>query len=178
MSGPTRPKTMWEAIIDAVGASPSPRYQASLSERLEQAMRHHVEEEEGALEAYRRVRDGAGDPVVRMLMEDVLVDEKHHHGLLNRLKVQFEKELDPRTPGAGLELGEPAADSSADELVGTVRRLADQERTGAAQLRGLAKQYKEVYAGLFSLILDGIASDSEKHERVLRFVAKRLKARE
>ncbi len=178
MPSQTRQKSLWEAVIDVVGHSPAPPYEAPMSERLEQVMRHHVEAEELSLEAYRWVRNETSDPVVRMLLGEVLVDEQHHHGLLERLQVQFEQELDPATPGAGLQVGGPTADSTADGLAATVRALADQERTGAGRLRELAKQYKDVYSGLFSLILEGIASDSAKHERVLRFAAKRLKVRE
>ena len=177
MSSQTKRMSLWEAVIDVVGHSPAPPYRASISEHLEQVMRYHVVEEELSLEAYRWVRDETGDPVVRMLLGEVLVDEHHHHGLLERLKVQFEQELDPATPGAGLEVGGPTADSTADGLAATVRALADKERTGAGRLRELAKQYKNVYSGLFTLILEGIASDSAKHERVLRFAAERLKVR-
>lgn len=178
MSSQTRRMSLWEAVIDVVGHSPAPPYRVPMSERLEQLMRHHVDEEEQSLEAYRWVRDETGDPVVRMLLGEVLVDEEHHHALLERLKVQFGHELDPATPGAGLEVGEPTANSTADGLAATVLALADRERTGAGKLREIAKQYKDVYSGLFSLILDGLASDSAKHERVLRFAAKRLKVRE
>ncbi len=178
MSSQTRPKSLWEAVIDVVSHSPAPPYEAPMSERLEQVIRHHVQEEEQSLEAYRSVRDETGDPVVRMLMEEVLVDERHHHALLERLKVQFERELDPAAPGGGLEVSAPTADSTADELAATVRALAGREGAGVRRLRELAKQYKNVYSGLFSLILEGIASDSAKHERVLRFAAKRLKVQE
>ena len=178
MSSQTRRKSLWEAVIDVVGHTPAPPYRTSLSERLEQVIRHHVEQEEQSLEEYRWVRDETGDPVVRMLMEEVLADEQHHHELLERLQVQFERELDPATPGAGLEVGDPTTGSTADGLAATVRALADHERTGAGRLRELAKKNKDVYSGLFSLILDGIASDSAKHERVLRFAAKRLMVRE
>ena len=75
MSSQTRPKSLWEAVIDVVSHSPAPSYEAPMSERLEQVIRHHVQEEEQSLEAYRSVRDETGDPVVRMLMEEVLVDE-------------------------------------------------------------------------------------------------------
>ena len=178
MSSPTRPMSLWEAVLDAVAHSPAPPHRAPLAQRLEQVIRHHVEQEEQSLEEYRRVRDETGDPVVRMLMEEVLADEQHHHELLERLQVQFEQELDPATPGAGLEVGDPTTGSTADGLAATVRALADHERTGAGRLRELAKRNKDVYSGLFSLILDGIASDSAKHERVLRFAAKRLVVRE
>ena len=54
----------------------------------------------------------------------------------------------------------------------------DRERSGAGRMRELAKEYKDVYSGLFSLILEGLASDSSKHERVLRFAAERLDVQE
>lgn len=178
MSSQTRRMSLWEAVIDAVAHSPAPPHRAPLAQRLEQVMRHHVEQEEQSLEEYRWVRDETSDPVVRMLMEEVLVDERHHHGLLERLKVQFEQELDPATPGAGVEVGGPTVGYSADGLAAVVRALADREGTGAGRLRELANRHKNVYSGLFSLILEGIASDSAKHERVLRFAADRLKVRE
>ena len=113
--------------------------------------------------------------MVRMLMQEVLVDEAHHHRLLERLQVQFERELDPAAQGEGLALGSPGEGSSPTALAASARALADQERNGVRRLRELAKEYKEVYSGLLSLLLEGIASDSQKHERVLRFVARRLK---
>ena len=178
MSTQTRRMSLWDAVIDVVSHSPAPPYRASMSQRLEQVMRHHVEQEEQSLEEYRWVRDETRDPVVRMLMEEVLVDERHHHGLLVRLKAQFEHELDPAAPGVGLAVGGPTSDSSADGLAAAVQALADREGAGVGHLRELAKQHKQVYSGLLSLILEGIASDSEKHERVLRFAAKRLKVRD
>ena len=178
MTSQTVRKSLWEAVIDVVGHSPTPPYQAPMSERLEQAMRHHVAAEEDSLEAYRQLEEASGDPVVRMLMEEVLADEEHHHRLLKRLETQFEQELDPATPGEGLELGRPPVGPSALALAKTARALADQERKGVRRLRKLARDHKDVYSGLFSLLLEGIAMDSEKHERVLRFAAKRLKVQE
>ena len=76
MSSQTGQKSLWDAVIDVVSHTPAPPYRTSLSERLEQVMRHHVEEEQQALEGYRFVMDETGDPVVRMLMEEVLADEQ------------------------------------------------------------------------------------------------------
>ena len=174
----TTRKSLWDAVIDVVSHSPAPPHRAPLAVRLEQAMRHHVETEEGSLEAYQRLGEESEDPVVRMLIEEVLVDEEHHHGLLKRLEVQFERELDPTTPGEGLELGPAPVGRPALALAETARALADQERKGVRRLRKLARDHKDVYSGLFSLLLEGIAMDSEKHERVLRFAAKRLKVQE
>ena len=177
MTNTTTRKSLWEAVIEVVGHSPALPHQTPMSERLEQAMRHHVAAEEESLEAYQRLEEESGDPVVRMLMQEVLVDEAHHHRLLERLKVQFERELDPATPGEGLALGPPAEASSSVALAASARALADQERKGVRRLRKLARDHKDVYSGLFSLLLEGIAMDSEKHERVLRFVEQRLAGR-
>ncbi len=177
MTNQMKRKSLWEAVIEVVAHSPAPSHQAPLAERLEQVMRHHVETEEESLEAYQRLGEESGDPVVRMLMQEVLVDEAHHHRLLERLQVQFERELNPAAQGEGLALGTPAEGSSPIALAASARELADQERNGVRRLRELAKEHKEVYSGLLSLLLEGIASDSQKHERVLRFVARRLKER-
>ena len=167
--------SLWEAVIDVVGHSPAPPHREPLSEKLEQVMRHHVAAEEDSMESYRELVRGGGDPVVQLLMRAVLEDEEHHHGLLQRLMVQFEQEMDPATPGEGLGLGPPEGPSTPG-LAAMAETLADQEREGVHRLRKLAKEYKDVYSGLFSVLIDGIASDSEKHERVLRFVGRRLRA--
>ena len=40
----------------------------------------------------------------------------------------------------------------------------------------MAKQNAEVHSGLFALLLDAMASDGQKHERILRFVMKRMES--
>ena len=174
MTRPTTRKSTWEAVIEVVAQSPSPPHQAMLAERLEQVMRHHVEAEAESLEAYQRLVEESEDPVVRVLMQEVLVDEAHHHTLLERLEAQFERELAPATQGEDLALGPPAEGLSAVALAASARALADQEQDGVRLLRELARHHEGMYAGLFSLLLEGMALDSQKHERVLRFVEQRL----
>jgi len=41
-------------------------------------------------------------------------------------------------------------------------------------MRDLAKHASGLYGGVFSLLLETMARDSEKHERIMRFILQRL----
>jgi hypothetical protein len=75
-------------------------------------------------------------------------------------------------PTRGLPL-----DAEGGELLAPVREYARQEREGARQARELAKQQRGLYNGLFELLLETMAADSEKHERILSFIARRIQER-
>ncbi len=47
------------------------------------------------------------------------------------------------------------------------------EEEGARHLRWLAAQHKRVYGGLFMLLLETVALDSEKHAHILRYLLRR-----
>jgi len=61
--------------------------------------------------------------------------------------------------------------------VAITRNLVDEERSGARMMRDLAQREKGIDAGLDSLLLEMMATDSEKHARLLQFVQQRLEKR-
>ena len=72
MPSQTRRKSLWEAVIDVVGHTPAPPFRASLSERLEQVMRHQRPSAVGVLPAdweyVTRIAPGMGeDPLMRLI---------------------------------------------------------------------------------------------------------------
>jgi hypothetical protein len=83
------------------------------------------------------------------------------------------------------ELGQKTSGSFSDsegELGPAERRstitefddLANHEATSVKQSTGVAKQARTAGSESRSLPLDSLASDSEKHQRILRFIEKRL----
>ena len=176
MDAPTRGPgkgTLWQGVLDAVNL-PIVEEQPPLSEQLRRVIRGHMAAEERSLEEYKELRDRTGDPMIQSLMREVLTDEEHHHAMLNRLAEQFEYELEPKRDGAPLPAGAPTKTAGRNGALEAVKVLARHERDGARKLRGVAKANTEVHHGLFALLLETMAMDSLKHERILRFVARRM----
>jgi hypothetical protein len=68
------------------------------------------------------------------------------------------------------------AHSTSEEMLMTTRALARREHDDARYLRQLASRERHLNDGLFSLLLEAMALDKEKHERILRFVLARMEA--
>jgi hypothetical protein len=77
---------------------------------------------------------------------------------------------------ASMDVYRRLAAAVGDPVVALLMRmvLADEERQGASFLRKLAHDERDIHGGLFSLLLETMAMDSEKHEHVLRFIQRRL----
>ena len=78
----------------------------------------------------------------------------------------------------------PKVQSTADsaplsgvELAAALRDLIRNEHEGARHLRHIGRQDAAVYDGLYPLLLETIARDSEKHAVILRFLLARLERR-
>jgi rubrerythrin len=169
-------KPLWpEAVIEAI-TNPGQVPSEPLSERLARAVQAHAQAEEESIRRYRALAGTLADPVSQLVLQELLVDEKHHHALLDRLSAQFAYELDPHGGAAPW----PAASEGNGAGPSAVRELADlarDEREGAKRMRELARMSRDEYGGLLSLLLEGMAADSEKHARMLRFVQGRQRPR-
>ncbi|HLH21741.1 MAG TPA: ferritin family protein [Chloroflexota bacterium] len=141
------------------------------------AFEHHIASEADTVTAYRELSESTADPVVALLLRQVVDDEERHHALLRSMASRLRDTLRwTHSPDALPTRGTPSY-AEAVERAGTLRELARQEREGARQARDLAKAQAGLYDGLFGLLLDTMAADSEKHERILSFVARRMEAR-
>lgn len=129
-------------------------------------------EEEGSMDAYRELKD-IGDPVVAVLMDLVLEDEAKHHELLRRMALRLRDDIDmTRTPDA--LAASPAGHHGGPDVAAVIRTYANEEREGAKLMRRIAKEEHTLYGGVFSMLLDVMARDSEKHEAIMRFILSRL----
>jgi hypothetical protein len=63
------------------------------------------------------------------------------------------------------------------QLAATLRDLIRNEHEGARHLRHIGRQEAAVSDGLYSMLLETIARDSEKHAAILRFLLARLERR-
>jgi hypothetical protein len=145
----------------------------SVSDRVVRALEAHVAAEAQDVSDCERVADSTNDPVVKLLLGMIVDDEKRHHSLLqmmiNRLHEEVEFVASPSplpTPGETTDF-DPT-------MVAAVRSLIRDEHEGARHLRHLARQDAGLYAGLYALLLESVARDSEKHATILRYLLQRI----
>lgn len=149
----------------------------SLEERLLSIVERHAAAEQGSLDDYRRMAEHSGDPVVGLLMRLVLEDEERHHQLLVRMAASLRDALHWTQSAGALPTGAAPGGRSDAELLAITRARIREEREGMRQFKDLAKRHAHVAGGLFSLLLETMAMDSQKHEHILRFLLKRVEAR-
>jgi hypothetical protein len=165
------------AIADGLLPSMAAEPTETPLDRLLAAFERHLTSEADTVVAYRELAESTADPVIALLMRQVVDDEERHHGLLQSMAARLRDTLEwTRSPEALPTRGQ-ATEAEARALVDTLRAFTRQEHEGARQARELARQQSGLYDGLFELLLETMAADSEKHERILGFVARRLEQR-
>lgn len=157
------------AGLQAVGASPD-------TEALVERVVRHGAEEGALLAEYERLLETVSSPSVRYLMELVLADERRHHRTLVEMASAMAWGELPGTPAGAT----PALDggvSHDEQLAQATRRLLDHERHDHAELLKLRRTLRP-YADttLWSLLIDLMVADTEKHQRILGFILDHLLA--
>jgi rubrerythrin len=148
------------------------------SERLVRALEAHASAEARDLADCQDLARRSDDSYVKLLFDLIIADQQRHQALLlsmvHRLGDGYDSEVPstPTVPSEGTSTPLPAM-----ELAAALRELIRNEHEGARHLRHIARQDATVYDGLYSLLLEGIARDSEKHAVILRFLLARLERR-
>ena len=154
----------------------APTSPPSLSERLIRALEAHASAEAHDLVTCQELAERSTDPVLKMLIGLVMEDEQRHHSLLQSMVRRLQQEVEFVTSPTALPVAEaePAVDS---QLATTLRALIRDEHEGARHLRHIARQDPHLYDGLYPLLLEAIARDSEKHATILRYLLLRIEDR-
>jgi rubrerythrin len=180
----TEPNPTGERDILAAWAAPEVGVPAAVDvsaesplDRLLAVFERHISAEADTVAAYRQLAETSADPVIGLLMGQVVADEDRHHGLLRGMAARLRDTLQWTHSSEALPIRGTAGEAEAGELLRSVREFARQEREGARQARELAKQQAGLYDGLFALLLETMAADSEKHERILSYIARRIQER-
>ena len=129
----------------------------------------HIAAEREVLAEYQKAAELVEAPDVRYLMRLILDDERRHHRIFEEMAraVQGAREwrqLEPKVPGL-------SAQPLPDDVRGLTEHLLAAEREDARQLKALRRQLKPVAdTTLWALLIDLMALDTEKHERILEFI--------
>jgi hypothetical protein len=154
----------------------APTSPPSASERLIRALEAHASAEAHDLSVCEDLARRTTDPVFAMLMGLLADDEQRHHSLLQSMVRRLQQEVDFVSSPTALPVPENETPPY-PELVATLRELIRDEHEGARHLRHLARQEPHLYHGLYPLLLEVIARDSEKHATILRYLLLRAENR-
>ena len=166
--------SLWEGMLSSLAPGAPTSDDVPLSEQLLKAIQGHIAAEEASLGRYRDIQQESTDPVVRLLISELLADEEHHHHMLERMEAVLGRELGGPSSADALPSARLPAHAADPSVIAEVGDLADHEHRGSSHMSELAKQSSTVHAGFVSLLLESMAMDSRKHEMILRFIAKRM----
>jgi hypothetical protein len=161
---------LFEAALDGLG-----KMGASVSEReLVDHLARHSEEEGALLGRYQRFAQEAASPAVRYLVQLIVEEEKKHHRLLGELANAIAWEWSDNSPVPATPELSSEVDTSSSLAQETKDLLAAEKRDSAElhRLRKELKPYEETT--MWSLIVELMLLDTEKHQLILRFISRHL----
>jgi hypothetical protein len=132
----------------------------------------HVEAERGLLEAYSAVAEQSSSKAFSYLVELLIDDEIRHHRLFAELaeSLKTQAELsgeDPIIPNVDFVRTDRAG------VLDATKQLIASEEQDAQELKRLQRELRDVKdSTLWSLLVDLMQRDTQKHIAILRFVRK------
>jgi rubrerythrin len=135
----------------------------------------HIAKERGMLEEYAAAAKTTGSHALEYLVDLLIEDEKRHHRVFAELasSLKSESELAAEQPVV------PRLDFSrrnAEAVLDASGRLLDNERDDLHELKSLKKTLRDVEdTTLWSVLVDVMIRDTEKHIALLTFVEKQAK---
>jgi len=131
----------------------------------------HVEAERDLLEEYSAVAEQSKSKAFTYLVKLLIEDEVRHHRIFTELarslKTEAELRSDPIIPNMDFVRADRAA------VLDATKRLLANEEQDARELKRLQRELREVKdTSLWSLLVDLMQRDTQKHIAILRFVKK------
>lgn len=155
------------ALLFPFANTPTP----SLSDRVVRALEAYVAAEGRELTASQSIVNQAKDPVLRLLVGMIVEDQKRHQMLLQLLINRLHEDLDFVPSPMALPV---PTDSSDPKTASVFRALLRDKHEDARHIRQLARRDETLYGGLYSLLLETLARDAEKHASILQYLSGRL----
>lgn len=132
-----------------------------------QALEGHVKAEEQALQSYERLLT-VQDPIVSLIANLILEDERHHHALLQQTaqRMQDPAYWTTRAQEIGRQIPEEVALRAERGVAGLIQLEGD----GARHLQALAKKYLKSADISAHAVTTWMALDSKKHQALLQLL--------
>jgi hypothetical protein len=116
----------------------------------------------------------SGDPVVKLLVGLILEDEQRHHSLLRSMVRRLQEEVEFVASASALPVPDDSVPEDEADVVPALRGLIRDEHEAAHHLRHIAHQEPRLFGGLYPLLLETMARDSDKHAAILRYLLTRF----
>jgi rubrerythrin len=132
----------------------------------------HVEAERGLLEQYSAVAEQSPSKAFSYLVKLLIEDEIRHHRLFTELAASLKTEAeltgeDPIIPYMDFVQADRAA------MLDATKQLLANEEQDARELKRLQRELRDLKdTTLWSLLVDLMQRDTQKHVAILRFVRK------
>jgi len=159
-----------EGAIWGITAAP----EFPMVQRLMTAFKIHESDEERWLAIYKNVAERSDDPLIRFLLNLIIVDEERHHETMGSMITGLKDDL--ATTGSGKPVpwrSMPRARIKA--LIQTLERFREIERQGIKAYKRLIKLSEAFQQDLFALVCRTMIQDSLKHIGILDFLSAKLR---
>ena len=137
----------------------------------------HVEAERGLLDEYSTVAEQSRSKAFRYLVKLLIEDEIRHHRIFTELAESLKAEAEmsggePIIPDMDFVQGDRAA------VLAATKKLIESEEQDAHELQRLQRELRDVKdTTLWSLLVDLMQRDTQKHIAILHFVRKNARLR-
>lgn len=138
--------------------------------RLFDLLTDHIKHERNLLKEYAEAAQSTDSKALAYLINLLIGDELHHHRLFKQLAESLKSTAtlasrDPQVPRLDFDR------QRSKEVRAVSRRLLDREEADARELKALQRELKDVKdTTLWSLLVQLMQRDTEKHMAILRFV--------
>lgn len=160
--------TMYGPELGEMGPS-----EISEVERIMNEFEAHESEEGKFTRQYKEIAERSKNPLVKFLLQLIVSDEEKHqavtHAIVSTLRSSLSWTKSPDAISGLYDLGEDGK-----QLLSLTEGFIRLEREGIREYKKLIKESKHYYQGLFSLLLESMIRDSEKHIEILEFLRQRL----
>ena len=136
---------------------------------LSRYLQHHIDAEQGALDAYGKIVADRDDDMISYLIQTILRDEARHHELfreiLNSLESKMRwEDVEPLLPPV------PRAVSDREALLATTDRLIELEQDDLKDLKRLRKSWTKAKGDLavWAVLIESAEFDTQKHIMMLK----------
>jgi hypothetical protein len=134
---------------------------------------NHIEGERGLLQEYRTAAEASPSKAFRYLVNLLIDDEIRHHRIFTELADTLESEalLTGKDPAISYMDFDHAANR--DAVIDLTNQLLQKEQEDAQELKRLQHQLRDVRdTSLWTLLVDLMQRDTQKHVAILRFAKK------
>ena len=151
---------------------PSGLTEISPIEQLLNELQTHEAKEQRSIDDYKLLMDAVHNPRAKFLLQLIISDEEKHRAMIHAMITTMKGSLTWTKPEGALEAGDQATVNN--HLQAATEQLIHEEREGIRECKALSNRTARYYQGVFSVLLDAMARDSEKHVELLEFLKQTL----